>query len=168
MITHILGPVGRANLACIHASAEAKAAADTLRLLSNVEVLRPIASTDDSIPSAQAKRTRSGSSITESSQAKKLKGPLAAFTYKGIDMPFSASEKEAVKAQSLRAVISANLPFRVFEDPEVLKLIKMLRTTGPEIMPTGKVVGGRLLNEASTVSGAKLAKLLRGRDIGLW
>jgi hypothetical protein len=37
MITHILGPVGRANLACIHASAEAKAAADTLRLLSNGE-----------------------------------------------------------------------------------------------------------------------------------
>ena len=101
MITHILGPVGRANLACIHASAEAKAAADTLRLLSNAEALSSVASTDDSIPLAQAKCTCSGSFIAEFSQAKKLKGPLTAFTCKGIDMPFSASEKEVVKAQSL-------------------------------------------------------------------
>jgi len=44
----------------------------------------------------------------------------------------------------------------------------MLQTTGPEIMLTGKVVGGWLLNEASIISEAKLAKLLQGRDIGLW
>ena len=168
MITHILRPVGCANLACIHASAEAKAAADTLWLLSNAEALHSVASTDDSVPSAQAKHAWSGSSIAESSQAKKLKGPLTDFTYKGVDIPFSALEKDTIKAQSLWAVISVNLPFRVFEDLEVLKLIKMLRTTGPEIMPTGKVVGGWLLNKASTISRDKLAKLLQGQDIGHW
>ena len=40
MITHILGSVVRTNLACIHASAEAKEAADTLRLITNAEVLQ--------------------------------------------------------------------------------------------------------------------------------
>jgi len=31
-----------------------------------------------------------------------------------------------------------------------------------------EVVGGPVLNEASIISEAKLAKLLQGRDIGLW
>ena len=63
MITHILELVVRTNLACIHASAKAKAGADTLRPLTNAEALSSVASTDDSVPSAQAKRARSGSSI---------------------------------------------------------------------------------------------------------
>src|SRR5882762_9278914 len=94
MITHILRPVVCTNLACIHTSAEAKEAADTLQLITNAEALArsSVASTDDSVPLAQAKRARSGT-IAQSSQTKKLKGPLTAFTYKGVDMPFSATEK---------------------------------------------------------------------------
>jgi len=92
---------------------------------------------------------------------------LSTHSYKGIDMPFSPTEAAAIQAQTLRATISGNAPFRFFEDIEVLKLIRMLRTAAPDIMPSAKVVGSRLLNEAAENIETKISKILKKKDVGL-
>ena len=92
---------------------------------------------------------------------------LSTHSYKGIDMPFSPAEAAAIQAQTLQATISGNAPFRFFKDIEVLKLIRMLRTAAPEIMPSAKVVGGHLLNKAAENIETKISKILRKKDVGL-
>jgi hypothetical protein len=82
-------------------------------------------------------------------------------------MPFSPSEKDAIQAQALRATISANLAFKTFEDPEVIKLFWMMRTAAPEILPSAKVIGGRLLNGAAEIVEKKMDKILKGKIVGL-
>ncbi|KAJ6622526.1 hypothetical protein B0H10DRAFT_1944453 [Mycena sp. CBHHK59/15] len=57
-------------------------------------------------------------------------------------MPYSDSEVAALQRQALHAIVSGGFPLNTFEDPEMLILFGMLRTTVPVIMPTGKVVGG--------------------------
>ena len=81
-------------------------------------------------------------------------------------MPFSPSEKGAIQAQALRATVSANLPFRVFEDA-VVKLFWMMRTAAPSILPSAKVIGGRLLNDAAVVVEKKMDKIPQGKNVGL-
>jgi hypothetical protein len=82
-------------------------------------------------------------------------------------MPFSLEETAAVQVQALRAVISVNLSFRVYEDPEVIKSFWMMRTASSNILPSGKIVGGRLLNDAAENAELKMGKLLLGRSVGL-
>jgi hypothetical protein len=82
-------------------------------------------------------------------------------------MPFSPSEKGAIQAQALRATVSANLPFRVFEDAKVIKLFWMMRMAAPSILPSAKVIGGRLLNDAAVVVEKKMDKILQGKNVGL-
>ena len=82
-------------------------------------------------------------------------------------MPFSESEKDAIQAQCLRAVISANWLFQSFENPEVVKLFWMMRSATPEILPSGKVVDGKLLNDAAAEVESKLDKVLNGKYVGL-
>jgi len=82
-------------------------------------------------------------------------------------MLFSSSEIAAVQAQALRAAISANLSFRVYEDPEVIKLFWMMRTAAPNILPSAKAVGGRLLNDAAEIVELKMDKLLHRKSVGL-
>jgi hypothetical protein len=82
-------------------------------------------------------------------------------------MPFSSTDIAAVQAQALRAVISANLSFRVYKDPELIKLFWMMRTVASEILPSGKAVGGRLLNDAAENVEVKIGKLLFGRNVSL-
>jgi hypothetical protein len=168
-IAHILGR----NKVCIHASAEAISVATALKLATTTGT----SSTGTSSAAAVSSNKRghissSASSAAKSSTseppAKKMKqGNLMAHAYKGVDMPFSPNEVAAVQAQALRATISANLPFQVYENPEVIKLFGMLRTAAPDIMPSAKVVGGRLLNEAAEVVELKMDKLLRKKNLGL-
>ncbi|KAJ7592357.1 ribonuclease H-like domain-containing protein [Mycena floridula] len=82
-------------------------------------------------------------------------------------MPFGKEETKAFQDQALRAVISANLPFSVFENPEVKVLFGMARTTAPAKLPSGKVVAGRLLTKAANLVQAKLEKVLKGQEIRL-
>jgi hypothetical protein len=42
--------------------------------------------------------------------------------FRGIQVPFSEEQEAIVCKQFLRATISANLPFRWDEDPEVIQL----------------------------------------------
>jgi hypothetical protein len=98
---------------------------------------------------------------------KQKQSNLLGHAFKGTDMPFSPSEKGAIQAQALRATVSANLPFRVFEDAKVIKLFWMMRTAAPSILPSAKVIGGRLLNDAAAVVEKKMDKILQGKNVGL-
>jgi hypothetical protein len=55
-------------------------------------------------------------------------------------VPFSTSETDAIQVQALRAIVSSNSPFGLFEDPEMLTLLGMLRSQTPIIIPTRKVL----------------------------
>ena len=81
-------------------------------------------------------------------------------------MPVAPAEKDALQKQALRAIVSSGSPFQIFEDPEMKILFGMLRTTAPDV--TGKVVGGRLLNEAAEEVELNITKALRDQYIGLW
>jgi hypothetical protein len=87
--------------------------------------------------------------------------------YRGVDMPFISSEITAVQAQALQAVISANLSFRVYKDPEIIKLFWMMQTAVPNILPSAKAIGGRLSNDAAVIVELKMDKLLQGKSVGL-
>ncbi|KZP23372.1 hypothetical protein FIBSPDRAFT_737740 [Athelia psychrophila] len=119
------------------------------------------------------KHSRSSStnaeSLSSAPSTKKSKQPsIATHMYPGTEMPFSTAQTEAIQDQALRAVISANLPFHVFENPEVLKLVSMLRSAAPGIMPTAKLVGGRLLTKAAGIVHEKTVRIFRGRvDVGI-
>jgi hypothetical protein len=84
-------------------------------------------------------------------------------TYKLIDIPFSPSDWDVVQAQALRAVISTNSAFRLFEDPEMQELFHLFRTAAPSVLPSGKSVGGKLLNDAAQSVEEKLLKTLNGQ-----
>ncbi|KAJ7440696.1 hypothetical protein B0H11DRAFT_2352378 [Mycena galericulata] len=118
------------------------------------------------------KRPRSDSTSSVEVSAPPAKKPyiqstLAALTFRRNDMPFGTAEAAALQKQALRAVVSSGAPFGIFEDPEMRILFGMLRTTAPDVIPTGKVVGGRLLNEAAEDVEAKLKQTLKNRNIGL-
>ncbi|KAJ7865195.1 hypothetical protein B0H13DRAFT_2353121 [Mycena leptocephala] len=69
-------------------------------------------------------------------------------TYTGQDMPFSSSEVDAIQSQLLRAIVSTNSPFGLFEDPEMLKLFGTIRSRAPDIIPSGKVKSSDYLRMA--------------------
>ncbi|KAJ6624903.1 hypothetical protein B0H10DRAFT_1942862 [Mycena sp. CBHHK59/15] len=62
--------------------------------------------------------------------------------FKGLDIPFSTSQTEAIKAQFLRATQSANLPEMWTSDPEVLKLFMMFRSRAGDVIPSHTQLGG--------------------------
>ena len=114
-------------------------------------------------------RARSSSDVSLSDRPpKKLKqAEISPYIYKGLDIPFSAGQTDVIKAQCLHALISTGTSFHFFEDPEVQELFKMMRTAAPAILPTGKSISGRLLNNASEKVEVELKKLLRGKIIGI-
>jgi hypothetical protein len=128
-----------------------------------------VADTNKSSAAKSSKHNQLGSTAEASgSQSKKMwQTDLLGKTFRGIDMPFSESKKDAIQAQSLWAVISANWSFRSFENPEVVKLFWMMRSAVPRILPSGKVVGGKLLNDAAAKVESKLDKVLNGKQVGL-
>ncbi|KZP22392.1 hypothetical protein FIBSPDRAFT_690520, partial [Athelia psychrophila] len=159
LIAHILG--GKA--ACVHASSQATAAATTLK-----NALASSSGSSTPTSASSSKRTGSVASLPDSQPGKKSKQTsLLPHAFKGNDMPFSPPEAAAFQAQALRAVISANLPFRVFEDLEMIKLFEMMRSKAPDVLPSRKVIGGRLLDEAGAVVESKIDKLIRAEIVGL-
>ncbi|KAF9466987.1 ribonuclease H-like domain-containing protein [Collybia nuda] len=157
-IAHILG--SRGIEPCAHASDAAKAEA----MRQKSAIAEKVAEKSIGPGSSTQKRPWSDSA-SHPLQKKSKQAPLK--TYRGVDMPFSKEEISAVQAQVLRAVVSANLSFRAMENPEMLKLFGMLRTAAPEIIPSRKVIGGRLLDEAASVVSVGMHKILHGRDIGI-
>jgi hypothetical protein len=87
--------------------------------------------------------------------------------FSGKDQPFTTAEAAEFQAQALRATVSAGLPFRVWENREVQKLIGLLRSAGPEILPSRKVVAGRLLDNAAEIVEVQVKRSLQGKEAGL-
>ncbi|KAJ6607227.1 ribonuclease H-like domain-containing protein [Mycena sp. CBHHK59/15] len=148
-IAHLIG--GKSE--CGNASAEAKAEARAQREATN-----------------KKKRPRPATPDTTEPQPKKhqpAQTQSTLTTYRKNDMPYAASEVAAVQRQALRAIVSGGLPLGAFREPEMLILFGMLRSTAPAIMPTGKVVGGRLLNEAAEEVDAKTVRALNDQNTGL-
>jgi hypothetical protein len=144
-ITHILGHHGT-NTACHDASEEA---------------IKEVKAHQDKITSTKQLLDDKLNIVSTPKRAKTVhQVPLKA--YNAFKMPFSASEKASIQVQALKAAISADLPFQVFEDIEVLKLFSMLCWEAPAIMPSRNVLAGSLLNEASAVVEMNLAKILHG------
>ncbi|KAJ7223699.1 ribonuclease H-like domain-containing protein [Mycena rebaudengoi] len=151
-ILHILG--GKGTIACAYASDAAKAEASSRRTLGKAKQAAG--------PSAKHARSKSSAEADNATTQKKMKHEMLK-TYTGHDMPFSKSQAEAFESQALRAIISTNSAFSLFEDPEMLTLLGMARSLAPDILPSGKVVGGRLLNKAAATVDEKLSKLLEGQ-----
>jgi hypothetical protein len=162
MTAHILG--GKGIDACIHASDDARREAEIHR-----EVLKKAKGAKDSISSkkrpAQESDTPDDPDKVPSKKAKVMaQGKLKAFNV--FDMPFSPHEIPAIQAQTLHAVISANLSFRVFENPEVVNLFQMFRKGAAEVLPSGKVLSGRLLDDAAAGVVKDLKTVLNGKHLG--
>ncbi|KAF8173539.1 hypothetical protein K438DRAFT_1772075 [Mycena galopus ATCC 62051] len=172
-ITHILG--GKGTTACTHVT---DAARQEARVHKNIEDAKktgkqsglPVVAGGATLLAEASTSQKHGRSMSSSALdvpgPKRLKqGFFQVFT--GKNQPFSPAETEEIQAQVLRATISAGMPFRVWENPEVLRLIGMFRSAGPAIIPSRKVVGGRLLNEAAGKVEVEVNLALQGREIGL-
>ena len=149
---------------CKHASAEAIEAAWMEQSGSNVSK-----SLTQAVTITKHPQSNSTASVSESEPLqKKLKQTdLDAHVFQGINIPFSQGEKAAIKAQALRAMISANWAFQSCDDPEVKKLFWLLRTAAPSAMPSAKMVSTRLLNEAAKNVKSKMVQRLKGQLVGL-
>ena len=124
--------------------------------------------------SASTKHARSKSAASTSDQPQKqtkastsVQTSIKPHTYKVIDIPFSPVERDVVQAQALRAVISTNSAFRLFEDPKMQELFHLFRTAAPSVLPSGKSVRGKLLNDAAQSVEEKLLKTLKEQYVGL-
>ncbi|KAJ7199964.1 ribonuclease H-like domain-containing protein, partial [Mycena pura] len=145
-IAHILG----GKTACPNASPEATAEATSQR---------------KAVKAAEVKKhPRSTTPDPAEPPSKKQQSTLK--TYRKNDMPYSATEKDAIQRQAARAIFSGGLPLGAFREPEMLVLFGMMRSTAPEIMPTGKVIGGRLLDAAAEEVEVKTSKALKNKNAG--
>jgi hypothetical protein len=83
--------------------------------------------------------------------------------YKGISIPFTDEQAAMVKKQFLRATISANLPFRWTEDPEVVKLFLLFRSAAFKVIPARKTLATSLLDDEGSKVELQLQDALKGR-----
>jgi hypothetical protein len=148
MIAHLIGAK-----ACKNASSRAKAIAKKIKN----EGKRPKAATEDdsdSNSSRPSKRKRIAA-VEKAMKQTELQ------VFKGINIPFSKSQMEIIETQFLRATISANLPFRWVDNPEVIKLFLMFRSAAGEVIPGRKVLSGRLLNEEASRVDKEVKSILK-------
>jgi hypothetical protein len=154
-VAHVLGSQG--IVACPNASAVAKAdvvAADTCK------------STNNSQDWSSQKRAWDGDS-SQLAAKKQKQSTLKNKVYKGISIPFSHRETKSVHAQSEHVVITCNLVENFFLHPEVQTLFTMFHSAALEVLPSGKLIGGRLLDEAARNVDKRVKNELKGKQIGI-
>jgi hypothetical protein len=153
MIAHLIG-----HKPCPYASKEAKKVAKQLRDGGDEAANAEEADGDDEVLERPKKRKKifNDVKISELTQSE-LK------VFKGISIPFNDVQLEMVKNQFLRATISANLPFRWTEDPEIIKLFLLFRSAACDVIPSRDVLAGRLLNEESVKVEKSLLEALNGK-----
>ncbi|KAJ3713245.1 hypothetical protein DFJ43DRAFT_1165259 [Lentinula guzmanii] len=157
MIAHILG----GTKTCRNASTAAIDTAKRLRSQSQKNASsnkrKSTSDGDESDTTGQAEPSPS-KRLKPADRTEKIQQKLK--VYRGLDIPFNDEQTAAVKAQFLRATISAKLPFRWVTDPEVIKLFTMFRSTAQDVMPSNGVLSERLLDEeADRVEEELLAEL---------
>ena len=155
MIAHILGKGG--SIPCQNASVEARKMAKALKGGLN----------------GKGKRGREGSSSDSDSDSKKKPPKKKLLTkiekqpqlkvFRGIHVPFTPEQEDIVREQFLRATISANLPFRWVEDPEVMTLFLLFQSTAGNVLPSRQQISGQLLDKANERVTKRLKVLLRGQ-----
>ncbi|KAJ6471331.1 ribonuclease H-like domain-containing protein [Mycena sanguinolenta] len=152
-IAHILG----GKTPCPYASAEATAEATLQKTGSG--------------SSQKRQRTESNSTPADGSEPppkkKRTQSMLAGLTFRRNNMPFGAEEKATFQKQALRAIVSSGAPLQLFKDPEMKILFGMLRKTAPGVIPTAKVVGGRLFDAEAAEVEEKIKKVMKGKVLGL-
>jgi hypothetical protein len=154
-VAHVLG--GQGIVACPNGSAVAKAdavAADTRKSTNNIQ------------DRSSQKHARDGDS-SQPAAKKQKQSTLKNTVYKGISIPFSQRETKSVHAQSERVVVACNLAENFFLHPEVQTLFTMFRSAASEVLPSGKLIGGRLLDEAARNVDKRVKKELKGKRIGI-
>ncbi|KAJ3791970.1 ribonuclease H-like domain-containing protein [Lentinula aff. detonsa] len=163
-IAHLIG--NKQVSACQYASKEARSAAKSLRDSDGEKESKPRGLSGMKRKLAElSSSSEPDPTLNPASTPKKKQSKLNAFN--ALDMPFSKEETCAVQAQALRAIISTKSPETLFEDPEMLKLLSMLRKEAPAVIPSAKVVGGRLLDDAIESVEKKMKKILKGQKLGL-
>ncbi|KAJ7325950.1 ribonuclease H-like domain-containing protein [Mycena albidolilacea] len=75
--------------------------------------------------------------------------------FRGLDIPFSEVQKDAIHEQFLRATQSANLPEHWVEDPEILKLFIMFRGRALDVIPTRAALVSRRENVLMSTDGVR-------------
>ncbi|KAF5350732.1 hypothetical protein D9757_012594 [Collybiopsis confluens] len=164
MIAHILGgekPCRYAsNAATVTAKVLRKRIQDTRR---KGKRERDGSSGDDEGPGdisepAPSKRRRAVDRVEKHQTKRKV--------FKGISIPFSDEEEKTIHTQFTRATISANLPFQWVEDPEIIKLFSMFRSCAGNVIPSSKVLAGRLLQEEERV-GEEQKETLKNENVTL-
>ncbi|KAJ6595994.1 hypothetical protein B0H10DRAFT_1828712 [Mycena sp. CBHHK59/15] len=153
--THVRGEkMAMANhvMACPHASAAAKKMAKDVRAGKSTVPK----DSDDDEPTRKRKRVEF-KRVEKSMEQTQLK------VFKGLNIPFSDAQAEAVRTQFCRATISANLPFRWTVDPEIIKLFLMFRSTATDVMPADNVISGRLLDEEAAKVDKEVVRAVKGR-----
>ncbi|KAF8134104.1 ribonuclease H-like domain-containing protein [Mycena galopus ATCC 62051] len=164
-VVHILGAVGahQSKPPCPNATAQAI-------LLAQTADKRKTAAQDGASGAATSSRKRRNSDDSGDA-SKKNKKPALRQTelvpVKGIDLPFADSHKDAIHAQCERVVVSCNLAENFFEEPEVQVLFKMFRSRAADVLPSRKLIGRRLLNDAAAIVDKKVIKDLEGKNIGI-
>ncbi|THU91256.1 hypothetical protein K435DRAFT_863575 [Dendrothele bispora CBS 962.96] len=163
MVAHILG----GTKACRYASDAAKTLAKRLRGKSQGKRERSDDEDEDEDEGSGAKISEPKPSKKHKAADRVEKHQSKLKVYKGIDIPFSDKEKKAIQVQVARATASARLPDQWIEDPEVLKLMYMMRTKALDVIPSRKVLGGRLLKEESKRVEDELVERLEGQYVTL-
>ncbi|KAJ7847355.1 hypothetical protein B0H14DRAFT_3676401 [Mycena olivaceomarginata] len=177
-ITHLLG--GKGTTACIHVTGAARKEARIHKDLEDAKATgragkrsapaQPISgdvafAAGPSTSTSGPRHDKTASGADEPASKRFKQGSFQVFT--GRDQPFTTAETEEIQAQVLRATVSAGLPFRMWENPEVVRLVRMFRTAGPDVLPSRKVVGGRLLNEAAEKVEGTVKAVLEMKEVGL-
>jgi hypothetical protein len=87
--------------------------------------------------------------------------------FRGIDIPFTEEQKSAVKEQAMRTIISTGSSFSLFEDIEMIKLMSMLRSAAPQVLPKSKAVSRTWLNKCAGWVEEDLIAAFTGQEAGL-
>lgn len=156
MIAHILGKGG--NSPCPNASSEARKTAKKLRKGKGKRTRDDSGSDSDSDDDNDKKPKRKLLTKVETSMKQsQLK------VFQGIQVPFTREQEKTVQKQFLRATISANLPFRWVDDPEVILLFMLFRSTAGDVMPSRKQIAGQLLDNANVEVTKRVKAELQGK-----
>ena len=159
MVAHVLGKGG--GNPCPNASAAARNAARAVRNVKG-KGKRELeeASTDNDVDDDQKAKPAKKKLLTKIERSF-MQSQLKVF--RGIQVPFNSEQAEIVREQFLCATISANLPFRWIEDPEVVSLFLLFRSTATDVMPSRHQLSGRLLDRANDKVTDRVKALLRGQ-----
>ncbi|KAJ6546775.1 hypothetical protein B0H10DRAFT_2243447 [Mycena sp. CBHHK59/15] len=156
---------------CAHATVQEKAAAAKVNPTKAETKTTQVAEGEAAKRAREATASDADDKDDTGHKCKKVKAIEKSFkqskleVFKGLDIPFNASQKEAIHAQFLCAMQSANLPEMWTTDAKILKLFMMFRLRAGDIIPSRTQLGGSLLKDACDRIDAEIMEELNGEDV---